>query len=146
MLLAWTQRALLLAIAFAVLIAATAADGPKPPKFLTKAAYFSEGFAIEIDVLIEPHADIRYVVLEAWEAQKVSTQVGDEGESFDFYEVGELTRTSDSQPVTELSRNKRAYHFLWRQGLPAGTYYLICRLATTNFRPVVDAKKLIHVT
>lgn len=127
---------------------ASAGDVPKPPKFMHLPGIVGAHYPLEFDVWIEPHADIRWITVEAWTAEPMSSLFADLAPDADMpalYQVGQLISRGSSQPVTELMTHQRTFRFVWKQGLDEGLYFLICRLASANFKPMKEAKKLLRV-
>lgn len=143
----FSARAFLLA-AILWLITGVFAEAPKPPKFLRAPSVVGEHFAIEFAVWIEPHPDIRFVTAEAWDAEPMTSPFTALDPDLDLptlYQLGALSRSSDSQPVTELNQHQHVFRFVWREGLDAGLYFLVVKIATKDFRPIKEARALLRV-
>ena len=125
-----------------------AADGPKPPKFLRLAGIVGAHYPIEIDVQITPHPSIRWITVEAWAAEETHSPFANSELDVDpapVYRVGAFASRSSSQPVTELMPKQRTFRFRWAQGLSEGVYFIVAKLATTNYTPIKETRKLVKV-
>lgn len=127
-------------LAILLCFAVMAVNNPKPPTFLHAPSIAGEHFAIELDLQIEPHPDIRSVTLEAWDA----VPAFDNDDPDLPMLVPGMFVTSDAQPVTELMAAQRTFRFIWRQGLNAGKYILVAKVVSANpYRSAETKRQLI---
>lgn len=110
------KATLTLTVLVLVGVFALAADHPKPPKFLRAPHILSEQDELWVELQIEPHPDIRAVVLELWEAD-VDEEVG-------RWSRGAFTNRGSVEPVNEGNQNQRTFRFRWHS-VPAGCYLLV---------------------
>lgn len=94
-------------------------QGPQAPTFQRAPSFLSERDELHVELRIEPHPDIRAVVLEAWRS----------GQDADFGCLRDplaLVRGS-SEPVNELNAAQRTFPFHWRQSLKEGCFVLLAK-------------------
>ena len=95
-----------------------AAAPPKAPEFLRAPHFMTERDELWVELRIEPHQDIRAVVLEAWG--------GEMGEFACAPEPLFLVRGS-SEPVNEANPTQRTFRYHWRQAFAEGCYVLLAK-------------------
>ena len=115
--------AVVLALSLGLLWMLASVAPPKAPAFQRAPHFLTELDELWVDLRIEPHPDIRAVVLEAWG--------GEMGEFACAPEPLFLVRGS-SEPVNEANPTQRTFRYHWRQAFAEGCYVLVAKSVLTR--------------
>ena len=112
-----------LSLSIGVLWVIAASAPPKAPEFQRAPNFLTERDELWVELKIEPHPEIRAVVLEAWG--------GEMGEFACEPSPLFLVRGS-SEPVNEANPTQRTFPFRWRQSFASGCFVLVAKSVLTR--------------